>query len=73
MPEEVIGRKARGSRTRPSLFILPAAQVADFNLSRALQGEMVPNSGAMHSLEWAAPEKLSGQRQYNGRAADVFR
>lgn len=48
-------------------------QVADFNLSRALQGDMVPNSGAMHSLEWAAPEKLSGQRQYNGRAADVFR
>lgn len=48
-------------------------QVADFNLSRAMKGEMIPSSGVINSPEWAAPERLSGQAEYNGRAADVFR
>ena len=37
------------------------AQVADFNLSRAMQAESVPHSGLINSPEWAAPERLSGQ------------
>lgn len=48
-------------------------QVADFNLSRAMKGQMIPSSGVINSPEWAAPERLSGQRTYNGFAADVFR
>jgi len=48
-------------------------QVADFNLSRAFEEDMIPSSGNINSPQWAAPERLSGQPFYNGMKADVFR
>ena len=37
------------------------AKLADFNLSRAIANQAVPSSGSIHSVQWAAPERLKGQ------------
>ncbi|CAL8469838.1 g9380 [Coccomyxa elongata] len=45
-------------------------KVADFNLSRAIKENQIPHSGGFNSIEWQAPERLSGKAY--GKAADVF-
>lgn len=36
-------------------------KVADFNLSRAIKENQIPHSGGFNSIEWQAPERLSGK------------
>ena len=59
-----------GQAAAPEMVVY-AAQVCDFNLSRALKFDTVePSRAALNSPAWSAPERLQGKRY--GKAADVF-